>query len=276
MFTIQAIHLGPIMIPWGLVIPLTALLFSLVLGRYLTDKFQVSLVQWRNFKDSIWTAILIGLLLARISFVLFNLDSYLSHPIEIFKIQDKGFHLLSAIISTMIWIFWKNRALAKSFLCLLLLFFSALSTTGFAVLHQAQIQYQQYPQLKLQRLEQQVVALNHFIGKPTVINLWASWCPPCHREMPVLQHAQSVHKDVHFVFINQGENSATVQQYINLHAKGLDNVLLDPQGLTAQTTGMFGLPSTLFFNAQGKLVSTHMGELTHASLNQKLKQIQSN
>lgn len=274
MITSQAIHLGPIMLPWGLVIPLLALFFSLIIGKLCLSRFKISTPQWQNFKDSIWTALLIGLLFARISFVLFNLDSYLEHPIEILKIQDKGFHIITAVISITVWIFLKNRTLNKFFIALMLSIFSLFSFFGFSVLNKVQMQYQQYPQINLQNLDHQSVALSQFTGKPTVINLWASWCPPCRREMPVLLDAQKKFTDVQFVFINQGEDASTTQNYINQHAQGLNNVLLDTQGLTAEKTGMFGLPSTLFFDAQGKLISTHMGELTHASLSQKLKQIQ--
>src|SRR5690625_5589848 len=42
-------------------------------------------------------------------------------------------------------------------------------------------------------------------GKPTVINLWATWCPPCRREMPVLEKSQNTYKNVNYVFINQDE-----------------------------------------------------------------------
>lgn len=276
MVTVQAIHLGPIMFPWGLAIPIIALVLSLLLGKFLFPKFKITTAQWQKFKDSIWNAILIALLSARVSFILFHLDSYLAHPIEIIKIQDKGFHLYTGIVVAFAWIIWKNKPLSKKFLAILLLSFSMLNLAGFALLHQAQMKYQQYPDLNLQTLNQQPIALSQFTGKPTVINLWATWCPPCRREMPVLLEAQKNHPDVEFVLINQGEDATTIEKYLQNHVQGLNNVLLDPQGQTAEKTGMFGLPSTLFFDAQGKLIASHMGELTHASLNQKIKQIRVN
>ena len=47
-------------------------------------------------------------------------------------------------------------------------------------------------------------------GKPSVVNLWATWCGPCRAEMPTLAAAQKNTPDVIFVFVNQGESQATV------------------------------------------------------------------
>ena len=266
MISTQAIHLGPIMLPWGFIILTVAIGTALLLGKYFRHRFTVSKVQWVIFKDSIWTAVLIGLVCSRIGFVVLNWDIYLQHPIEIIKIQDKGFDLFSGIISAFVWIFWKNRQLKKSFLIFLLSIFTTLLLLGTYIHKQIILQYQQFPKVSLRNLQQQKVELVQFIGKPTVINLWASWCPPCRREMPVFHQAQKNYPNVQFVFINQSEDAATVDTYLRQHTLNLNWVLLDANGITAQKTGMYGLPSTLFFNAQGQLVESHMGEITHAAL----------
>ena len=49
-------------------------------------------------------------------------------------------------------------------------------------------------------------------NKYRMINVWATWCPPCVREMPVLQKAQADLPNVHFVFLNQGETAYTLAQ----------------------------------------------------------------
>ena len=273
MLTPQAIHLGPIMLPWELVIPLVSLIISLVIAKQFKQKYQVSALQWNLLKDSIWTAILIGLVFARIGFVLMHLSSYLTDPIEIIKIQDKGFNLYIGLIAGCSWFIVKNKALQKLFLTLLFSLFILFNAVGFSILHTIQQQYQQFPELALQDLQHHPVNLKQFAGKPLVINLWASWCPPCHREMPVLNQAQAEYKDVQFVFINQGEAAETIQAYLQKNQLKLQQVLLDPQGLTAQSTGMYGMPSTLFFDIHGKLLDTHMGELSHAVLAQKIRKI---
>ena len=112
-------------------------------------------------------------------------------------------------------------------------------------------------------------------GKPMVVNLWASWCPPCRREMPVLAAAQQQQiGGVSFVFANQGEDVFTIQHYLEEGQLVLGNVLLDPRKTLGQKYGSMALPTTLFYDAAGRLVVTHLGALSSASLASKLKQLQ--
>lgn len=60
----------------------------------------------------------------------------------------------------------------------------------------------QLPALTLQDLQGKDVALPTFVGRPTVVNLWATWCPPCRRELPMFQQAQAAQPGVHFVFLD--------------------------------------------------------------------------
>ena len=107
-------------------------------------------------------------------------------------------------------------------------------------------------------------------GVPTVVNLWATWCPPCRREMPVLGAAQQARPDVHFVFLNQGESAQQVATYLARSGLALRNVLLDGRGEAGATLGHRSLPTTLFFDASGRLVDTRVGELSEASLAERL------
>jgi len=107
-------------------------------------------------------------------------------------------------------------------------------------------------------------------GKPMVVNLWASWCPPCRREMPVLAAAQKQEAWASFVFANQGENRATVQRYLSASQLDLANVMLDRDTQLGFVAGSGTLPITLFYDASGRLVDTHLGALSAASLANKL------
>lgn len=107
-------------------------------------------------------------------------------------------------------------------------------------------------------------------GKPMVVNLWASWCPPCRREMPVLAAAQQRETGISFVFANQGENAASVRRYLSASGLDLANVLLDHEARLGLVVGSGTLPLTLFYDASGRLLATHLGELSAASLASQL------
>src|SRR5690625_5499717 len=121
--------------------------------------------------------------------------------------------------------------------------------------------------------ENTVLSADQYHGKPTVINLWATWCPPCRREMPVLQQAQEKYKDVNFVFINQGERPEQIQEFLQEQDLTLHNMWLDEHGLSGQAIDSKGLPSTLFLDAQGRIVNARLGELSAASLQSHLESI---
>ena len=91
--------------------------------------------------------------------------------------------------------------------------------------------------------------------------------------MPVLAAAQQRETGVEFLFINQGEARAAVADYLQNEQLELQNVLLDPHVQVGQQMGSQALPTTLFFDASGKLVNGHLGELSSASLRHALEQI---
>ena len=103
------------------------------------------------------------------------------------------------------------------------------------------------------------------------LNLWASWCPPCLREMPLLQDAQQQRSDVRFIFANQGEDEVAVRDFFRKQPLRLQHVLLDPAGALGREYGSVALPTTLFFDADGRLSSVHLGELSAATLASKLQ-----
>ena len=110
-------------------------------------------------------------------------------------------------------------------------------------------------------------------GRPLIVNLWATWCPPCRREMPVLAAAQQRERGVNFVFANQGENRATVARYLTASQLALANVTLDRYSELGSVAGSGMLPATLFYDGSGRLIDTYLGELTAATLEKKLNQL---
>ena len=105
-------------------------------------------------------------------------------------------------------------------------------------------------------------------GAPMVVNFWASWCPPCRREMPVLAQAASDTPDVRFVFANQGEAADVISGYLKANDIDLSaaTVLQDGLGELGRHYGTQGLPATLFMTADGTIVNSHLGQITKEAL----------
>lgn len=110
-------------------------------------------------------------------------------------------------------------------------------------------------------------------GRPTVVNLWATWCPPCNEEMPVLAQAQASRPDVRFVFIDQGESTAQVDEWLREHQLDLHDVLVDPRQRAGAALGQRAFPTSYFFDANGQLVDMRVGALSPAVLADKLGKI---
>ena len=110
-------------------------------------------------------------------------------------------------------------------------------------------------------------------GKPLVVNLWATWCPPCRLEMPLLAAAQRQETGVAFAFANQGEDIFTVQRHLENDGLVLANVLLDPGKSMGEKAGSMALPTTLFYDAGGRLVASHQGALSAESLASRLRHL---
>ena len=129
------------------------------------------------------------------------------------------------------------------------------------------------PELVLQDLQGKQVSLQQLQGKPVVINMWATWCTPCRREMPVLQQAQKSHPNIQFVLLNQGEKAPVVSAYLQKNQIQMPYIWLDETMQSRSVLPYQGLPSTYFLNQQGEVVAHSLGELTSVQLQQYLQQI---
>lgn len=123
------------------------------------------------------------------------------------------------------------------------------------------------PDLTLERLEGGYLQFTSLAGRPAVVNLWATWCPPCLRELPMLAAVAAEQPGVSFVFADQGESRATVEDYLAQRPElGLRGVVLDRDVQLGVEFDTLGLPMTLFFDDRGNHVHSHAGELTEAEL----------
>ncbi|WP_018466359.1 TlpA family protein disulfide reductase [Calidithermus timidus] len=108
--------------------------------------------------------------------------------------------------------------------------------------------------------------LARFRGQPVVVNAWATWCGPCRRELPMLLEQAKAHREIRFVFLNQGEGPEAVRAYLEEARLDMPEAYFDPNSGVIQRWGAQGLPTTYFFDAAGKLVAKHVGELNKEQL----------
>jgi len=218
-----------------------------------------------------------GLLAARAIFVLIYFDEYREKPWGILDMRDGGF-LWEAGAATALCVglfsAWKNPPI-RTALALAVASGCLVWGGGIALLNTVFIAKPTAEELALTALDGTTQPFATLRGKPVVVNLWATWCGPCRREMPVLANAQEREQQVQFVFMNQGESAPDVTAFLDKGDLRLENVFLDPQTQWSRNFGADAMPTTLFFDAQGLLVGSHTGELSSASLRHALKSIRS-
>jgi thiol-disulfide isomerase/thioredoxin len=261
--------LGPLLLPYTALLLLIVTLASLALARYLDRRSE------RKIEPVIARMLLLGVLVARLFFVWRYRTVYLDHPLTILDIRDGGWDEQAGVIAAWIYALIQVQRLPGLRKALLtgVAAASLLWIAGSALLIANTTAHGAMPAQVLQNLQGKPVALADFHGKPTVVNFWATWCPPCQREMPAMAQVQARRPDVNFVFVNQGEPVQTVTQFLAAGRLGLSNVLLDPSQALARGFAVMGYPTTLFFDASGKLVYQHMGPLSEASLTHRLEEI---
>jgi len=89
--------------------------------------------------------------------------------------------------------------------------------------------------------------------------------------MPTLAAAQRREPGVAILFVNQGESEAAVRAYLRRERLELRDVLLDAGSRLGPAVGSAGLPTTLFFDGQGRRVDAHFGVISDAALRARMR-----
>ena len=262
-------NIGPLLLSTAVL----ALLFGVLAGMGAN-----TFLNRRGYADAGNAALLAlaaALVVSRIAFVLRWWPQYAQDPWSIVNIRDAGFDVLAGVVALVlagVLIGWRRRALRRPLAAVLVVGALAWGLGSLAARALGESQ-QPLPTLTLRDLQGRPVALQDFRGQATVINLWATWCGPCRREMPMLAKAQAGMPQVRFVFADQGESIAAVRRYLERERLDLGLVLLDPHMDVSTWYGARGYPTTLFIDAQGKLRDTQVGELSAATLAAHLARI---
>lgn len=262
------INLGPLALAVPHVLLLVSLFLAMLTGWWVGRRSE------RNPEQHVFRMLLVALFVARLAFVLVYAEYFRDEPWRVIDIRDGGFIAWPGVLAAVLlggWFGWRDRDVRKPLISAVVVGVLSWGFASFAV-HSFE-QGTRLPDMGLRDSQGKPVALRDYVGKPLVVNLWATWCPPCRREMPVLAEAQRKEADVTFLFVNQGEGEQVITDFLKAEAPDLKNVLLDTGGRLGQHIGSSALPTTLFYDAEGRQVGSHLGELSGASLARALEQL---
>jgi cytochrome c biogenesis protein CcmG, thiol:disulfide interchange protein DsbE len=221
-----------------------------------------------------WRTALTTFVGARLAFVAANLDVYLAAPLTIPAVWQGGFAPWGGIAAGLAWTVWEARrapavrraapAIATAAVLAWWLPAGLLTPSGAADVR--------LPEVWLEDLDGVAVHVTS-AGGPAIVNVWATWCPPCRRELPLLLDAAERTPDVQVLLVNQAEPAGTVVAYLDRVGLARHGVLLDRRNVVGETLRVAGLPTTLAFDGGGRLVDVHVGELSAAALKRLVERV---
>lgn len=109
-----------------------------------------------------------------------------------------------------------------------------------------------------------------FAGHISVVNVWASWCVPCHEEAPLLV-ALGADKRIRLVGINYKDKADNARRFLGRYGNPFDAVGVDANGRAAIEWGVYGVPETFVVGRDGRIAYKLIGAITPENIEKVLK-----
>ena len=107
---------------------------------------------------------------------------------------------------------------------------------------------------------QQKVSREDLLGQPTLVNVWATWCPTCMAEHEELMNIAAT-SDVRLVGVNYKDVVPKAIRWLATYGDPYDIVLVDEDGALGVELGVYGAPETFLLDAQGQIVYKRVGDV---------------
>lgn len=120
------------------------------------------------------------------------------------------------------------------------------------------------PQLEATSLTGEAVMSSSYEGKGLLLNLWATWCPPCRAEMPYLQELSDEYESRGLAVVGISVDGTGARDLLEqfLEEAGVEyDILLDPSMITMDQLGILGLPATFLVDPAGTVSYVRTGPI---------------
>ena len=109
-----------------------------------------------------------------------------------------------------------------------------------------------------------------FAGKVTLVNVWASWCVPCHDEAPLLMQL-ATDKRIQLVGINYKDSAENARRFLGRYGNPFAAVGADASGRTGIEWGVYGVPETYVVGRDGRIIYKLVGPISPENLQSQLE-----
>lgn len=262
----NAISIGPLVLASDRAAAIAGLFAFMFVAGMVARRVDERIGRW-----SLW-ALLGGILVARIVHVAVHWSSFAGDPLRAFAVWQGGFYWpagLAAALAAILFFLdtrWARLASLVPIAVGLFVWNAAYRLT-------AGVEAIPLPHTSFQTMTGNSVELAALSGRPMVLNLWASWCPPCRREMPMMADVAVNSPGVSLIFANQGEEIGQITSYLDKEKLTFPLMLLDGLGELGRHYKVPGLPATLFIAPDGRLVDVHLGEISREILVEKMRRL---
>lgn len=123
--------------------------------------------------------------------------------------------------------------------------------------------------------EMKEIKLSDKLGKPVVINFWASWCSPCKSELPAFNAMYEEYKDeVEFLMINLTDGQADTVESVREFVSGYSfPVYYDIEYDASAAYGVRSIPETVFIRADGSVYDIRIGAMSEVALKECIEEL---
>ena len=118
------------------------------------------------------------------------------------------------------------------------------------------------PDIRAESLDGATVSLADYQGRPVLLNLWATWCPPCRAEMPYFQELAERFQERGLAVVGISVDDPGARDLLEafLEESGVDyDILLDPSMVSMDRLGVLGLPATFLVDSDGVVTLVRAG-----------------